>query len=105
MSDISAVRVGATHDFCCAYGPSPTSYGSLPGGEDLRKTVDKLRKQGPTIRAVAGDFRGTGGACYPLRRRGGLRGGANFVFTEFREVRENSVLGTLHVRHPPKFGP
>jgi hypothetical protein len=35
----------------------------------------------------------------------GRWGRPNFALTEFREVRENSVLGTLHVRHPPKFGP
>jgi hypothetical protein len=36
MSERAPLRVVATHDFCCAYPPSPTSYGSLPGGEGLK---------------------------------------------------------------------
>src|SRR5215218_6616675 len=60
MSERAPLRVVATHDFCCAYPPSPTSYGSLPGGEGLKKTVDALREQGPTVRADAGDFAAPG---------------------------------------------
>jgi 2',3'-cyclic-nucleotide 2'-phosphodiesterase (5'-nucleotidase family) len=60
MSKIAPVRVVATHDFCCSYLPSPTSYGSLPGGEGLRTTVDRLREQGPTVRADGGDFAAPG---------------------------------------------
>src|SRR5215203_3461520 len=60
MSERAPLRVVATHDFCCAYPPSPTSYGSLPGGEGLKNTVDALRAQGPTIRADAGDFAAPG---------------------------------------------
>ena len=60
MSDHTRLRVVATHDFCCAYPPSPTSYGSLPGGEGLKNTVDALRTQGPTVRADAGDFAAPG---------------------------------------------
>ena len=60
MSDHVRLRVVATHDFCCAYPPSPTSYGSLPGGEGLKNTVDALRTQGPTVRADAGDFAAPG---------------------------------------------
>ena len=56
MSDIVPLRVVATHDFCCSYVPSPISYGSLPGGEGLRRTVDRLRDEGPIIWADAGDF-------------------------------------------------
>src|ERR671917_438364 len=56
MSERVPLRIVATHDFCCAYPPSPTSYGSLPGGEGLRNTVDALRAQGPVVRADAGDF-------------------------------------------------
>jgi hypothetical protein len=33
--EIVPLRVVATHDFCCSYVPSPTSYGSLPGGEGV----------------------------------------------------------------------
>jgi 2',3'-cyclic-nucleotide 2'-phosphodiesterase (5'-nucleotidase family) len=60
MSERAPLRVVATHDFCCAYPPSPTSYGSLPGGEGLRNTVDALRAQGPIVRADAGDFAAPG---------------------------------------------
>jgi 2',3'-cyclic-nucleotide 2'-phosphodiesterase (5'-nucleotidase family) len=60
MSERASLRVVATHDFCCAYPPSLTSYGSLPGGEGLKKTVDALRVQGPTVRADAGDFAAPG---------------------------------------------
>jgi 2',3'-cyclic-nucleotide 2'-phosphodiesterase (5'-nucleotidase family) len=56
MSDHAQLRVVATHDFCCAYPPSPTSYGSLPDGEGLKNTIDALRAQGPVVRADAGDF-------------------------------------------------
>jgi len=60
VNEDAPVRVVATHDFCCAYPPSPTSFGSLPGGEGLRRTVDALREQGPTIRVDAGDFAAPG---------------------------------------------
>jgi 2',3'-cyclic-nucleotide 2'-phosphodiesterase (5'-nucleotidase family) len=60
VSERASLRVVATHDFCCAYPPSPTSYGSLPGGEGLKNTVDALREQGPTLRAEAGDFAAPG---------------------------------------------
>jgi 2',3'-cyclic-nucleotide 2'-phosphodiesterase (5'-nucleotidase family) len=60
MGRIAPVRVVATHDFCCSYLPSPTSNGALPGGEGLRRTVDRLREQGPTVRADGGDFAAPG---------------------------------------------
>ncbi len=60
MSDSVPLRVVATHDFCCSYSPSPTSYGSLPGGEGLSRTVDGLREEGPTVRVDAGDFAAPG---------------------------------------------
>src|SRR5215210_1892597 len=41
MSDIVPLRVVATHDFCCSYVPSRTSYGSLPGGEEEIRAVAK----------------------------------------------------------------
>jgi 2',3'-cyclic-nucleotide 2'-phosphodiesterase (5'-nucleotidase family) len=56
MSERAPLRVVATHDFCCAYPPSPTSYGSLPGGEGLKSTIDTLRAQGPIVRADVGDI-------------------------------------------------
>jgi 2',3'-cyclic-nucleotide 2'-phosphodiesterase (5'-nucleotidase family) len=60
MSERAPLRVVATHDFCCAYLPSPTSYGSLPGGEGLKSAIDALRAQGPIVRADAGDFAAPG---------------------------------------------
>src|SRR5215207_1782805 len=60
MSERARLRVVATHDFCCAYPPSPTSYGSLPGGDGLKNMVDALREQWPTLRADAGDFAAPG---------------------------------------------
>jgi 2',3'-cyclic-nucleotide 2'-phosphodiesterase (5'-nucleotidase family) len=60
MSERASLRVVATHDFCCAYPPSPTSYGSLPGGECLKRALDALREQGPIVRADAGDFAAPG---------------------------------------------
>jgi 2',3'-cyclic-nucleotide 2'-phosphodiesterase (5'-nucleotidase family) len=60
MSEIVPLRIVATHDFCCSYVPSPTSYGSLPGGEGLRRTVERLREEGPTVRADGGDFAAPG---------------------------------------------
>src|SRR3712207_7991019 len=60
MGEIQALRVVATHDFCSSYVPSPTSYGSLPGGEGLRRTVEMLREEGPTVRADGGDFAAPG---------------------------------------------
>src|SRR5215217_1332568 len=56
MSEHARLRVVATHDFCCSYPPSLTSYGSLPGGEGLKNTVEALRAQGSIVRADAGDF-------------------------------------------------
>ncbi len=60
MSESAALRVVATHDFCCSYVPSPTSYGTLPGGEGLRRTVERLREEGPIVRADGGDFAAPG---------------------------------------------
>src|SRR5918994_1907375 len=55
MSETAPLRVVTTHDFCCSYLPSPTSYGSLPGGEGLKRTVDGLREEGPAVWADVGD--------------------------------------------------
>jgi hypothetical protein len=65
MSERASLRIVATHDFCCAYPPSPTSYGSVPGGEGLINTIDALREQGPTVRADAGDFAAPGARGAP----------------------------------------
>lgn len=50
------LRIVCTNDFLSSLSPSPTSYGRLPGGHALRRTVDRLREGQPTIWADAGDF-------------------------------------------------
>ncbi len=50
------LRIVCTNDFLCSVVPMPTSYGRLPGGDALKRTVDRLREGQPTIWADAGDF-------------------------------------------------
>jgi 2',3'-cyclic-nucleotide 2'-phosphodiesterase (5'-nucleotidase family) len=50
------VRIVCTNDFLNSVSPMPTSYGRLPGGDALRRTVARLRQGQPTIWADAGDF-------------------------------------------------
>jgi len=52
----STLRILCTNDFLSSLSPMPTSYGQLPGGEALRRTVARLRDGQPTIWADAGDF-------------------------------------------------
>jgi 2',3'-cyclic-nucleotide 2'-phosphodiesterase (5'-nucleotidase family) len=52
----STLRIVCTNDFLSSFSPMPTSYGRLPGGDALRRTVDRLRDGQPTIWADAGDF-------------------------------------------------
>lgn len=52
----SMLRIVCTNDFLSSLSPMPTSYGRLPGGHALRRTVDRLREGQPTIWADAGDF-------------------------------------------------
>src|SRR4028119_509934 len=78
MSERAPLRVVATHDFCCAYQPSPTSYGSLPGGEGLKNTVEALRAPGPIGRGGEGGGCGVGGGWSGVWGRGvwwGVEGG------------------------------
>ncbi len=58
MTGTRSVRIIATNDFFGSFAPSPTSYGALPGGEGLRRTVARLRAGQPTIWADVGDFSG-----------------------------------------------
>jgi 2',3'-cyclic-nucleotide 2'-phosphodiesterase (5'-nucleotidase family) len=53
---MSKLRIVCTNDFLSSLSPMPTSYGRLPGGHALRRTVDRLRDGQPTIWADAGDF-------------------------------------------------
>jgi 2',3'-cyclic-nucleotide 2'-phosphodiesterase (5'-nucleotidase family) len=50
------VRIVCTNDFLSSFSPMETSYGRLPGGEALRRAVERLRAGQPTIWADAGDF-------------------------------------------------
>lgn len=53
---MTQLRIVCTNDFLSSLSPMPTSYGRLPGGAALRRTVDRLRDGQPTIWADAGDF-------------------------------------------------
>ncbi|HET6449465.1 MAG TPA: metallophosphoesterase [Conexibacter sp.] len=52
----SRLRIVCTNDFLSSLSPMPTSYGRLPGGHALTRTVERLRDGQPTIWADAGDF-------------------------------------------------
>jgi hypothetical protein len=49
-------RLLATTDFIASFHPQDTSYGSLPGGNALRRTVDELRAGAPTAWIDTGDL-------------------------------------------------
>lgn len=51
-----ALRIVCTNDFLSSLSPMRTSYGQLPGGHALQRTVDRLRYGQPTLWADAGDF-------------------------------------------------
>jgi 2',3'-cyclic-nucleotide 2'-phosphodiesterase (5'-nucleotidase family) len=50
------LRIVCTNDFLSSLSPMRTSYGTLPGGHALQRTVERLRDGQPTIWADAGDF-------------------------------------------------
>ncbi len=50
------LRIVCTNDFLSSLSPMATSYGRLPGGHALQRTVERLRDGQPTIWADAGDF-------------------------------------------------
>jgi 2',3'-cyclic-nucleotide 2'-phosphodiesterase (5'-nucleotidase family) len=50
------LRILCTNDFLSSLSPMRTSYGQLPGGHALQRTVARLRAEQPTIWADAGDF-------------------------------------------------
>lgn len=52
----ATIRIVCTNDFCGSWAPARTSYGSLPGGEGLKKTVKKLREGQPTVWVDGGDL-------------------------------------------------
>jgi hypothetical protein len=56
---LTVVRLLCTNDFFGSYAPTRTSYGMLPGGAGLLRTIAQLAQgQPPTIWADAGDFAG-----------------------------------------------
>lgn len=99
------MRVVATHDFCCAYPPSPTSYGELPGGEGLKNTVDALREQGPTVRADAGDFAAPGALATLSSGTAGFAAVADLGIDVGVVGNHEFEWGVEHLRtHAPKTG-
>jgi 2',3'-cyclic-nucleotide 2'-phosphodiesterase (5'-nucleotidase family) len=56
MNPARTIRIANTNDFWGSWSPRETSYGMLPGGEGLKRTVERLREEGPTIWVDAGDF-------------------------------------------------
>ena len=101
MSERARLRVVATHDFCCSYLPSPTSYGSLPGGEGLKNTVDALREQGPTVRVDGGDFAAPGALATLSDGKAGFAAAADVGVVGNHEFE----WGVEHLRlHAPETG-
>jgi 2',3'-cyclic-nucleotide 2'-phosphodiesterase (5'-nucleotidase family) len=60
VSGARTVRVVATHDLCCSYSPTPTSYGSLTAGEGLKRAVEAMKEGLSIVWADAGDFAAPG---------------------------------------------
>ena len=105
MSETAPLRVVTTHDFCCSYLPSPTSYGSLPGGEGLRRTVDRLREEGPTVRADAGDFAASGALATLSGGVAGFAAAADLAIDVACAGNHEFEWGGEHLRlHAPKTG-
>ena len=105
MSDRAPLRVVATHDFCCAYPPSPTSYGSLPGGEGLKSTIDALRAQGPIVRADAGDFAAPGALATLSGGKAGFAAAADLGIDVGVVGNHEFEWGVEHLRtHAPQTG-
>ena len=105
MSERAPLRVVATHDFCCAYPPSPTSYGSLPGGEGLKNTVDALRAQGPIVRADVGDFAAPGALATLSGGKAGFAAAADLGIDVGVVGNHEFEWGMEHLRsHAPETG-
>jgi 2',3'-cyclic-nucleotide 2'-phosphodiesterase (5'-nucleotidase family) len=105
MSERAPLRVVATHDFCCAYPASPTSYGSLPGGEGLRNTVDVLRAQGPIVRADVGDFAAPGALATLSNGEAGFAAAADLGIDVGVVGNHEFEWGMEHLRaHAPETG-
>jgi 2',3'-cyclic-nucleotide 2'-phosphodiesterase (5'-nucleotidase family) len=105
MSERAPLRIVATHDFCCAYPPSPTSFGSLPGGEGLKNAVDALREQGPMVRADAGDFAAPGALATLSGGEAGFTAAADLEIDVGVVGNHEFEWGVEHLRaHAPETG-
>src|SRR5919107_806836 len=105
MSERAPLRVVATHDFCCSYPPSPTSYGSLPGGEVLKNTVEALRAQGPIVRADVGDFAAPGALAILSGGEAGFAAAADLGIDVGVVGNHEFEWGVKHLRaHAPQTG-
>jgi 2',3'-cyclic-nucleotide 2'-phosphodiesterase (5'-nucleotidase family) len=105
MSERAPLRVVATHDFCCAYPPSPTSYGSLPGAEGLKRALDALRVQGPIVRADAGDFAAPGALATLSGGKAGFAAAADLGIDVGVVGNHEFEWGIEHLRvHAPETG-
>jgi 2',3'-cyclic-nucleotide 2'-phosphodiesterase (5'-nucleotidase family) len=105
MGERARLRVVGTHDFCCAYPPSTTSYGSLPGGEGLRRTVDALRERSPTVRADGGDFAAPGALATLSDGKAGFAAAADLGIDVGVVGNHEFEWGVEHLReHAPETG-
>lgn len=99
------VRIANTNDFFGSYAPMKTSYGYLPGGEGLKRTVERLREGQPTIWADCGDF-SEGGPLAPLTGGvGGFRAATDLGIDVGVVGNHDFDWGLEHLQeHAPKTG-
>jgi 2',3'-cyclic-nucleotide 2'-phosphodiesterase (5'-nucleotidase family) len=84
---------------------SPTSYGSLPGGEGLKNTVDALKEQGPTVRAEVGDFAAPGALATLSDGKAGFAAAADLGIDVGVVGNHEFEWGIEHLRtHAPQTG-
>jgi 2',3'-cyclic-nucleotide 2'-phosphodiesterase (5'-nucleotidase family) len=53
---MAMLNVLCTNDFCGIWNPLPTSYGHLPGGAGLVRTIERLKSVCPSVWVDAGDL-------------------------------------------------
>jgi len=99
------VRIVNTNDFFGSFAPMRTSYGFLPGGEGLKRTVERLREEGPAIWADCGDF-SQGGPLAPMTGGvGGFDAAADLGIDVGAVGNHEFDWGLGHLReHAPKTG-
>jgi hypothetical protein len=74
------IRLLTTHDFFGSFAVVPTSYGSLPGGESLRATVDAFRAGRSAIWVDSGDFSQGGALSLATSGAGGFKAARELGF-------------------------